>query len=271
MHGHQYKYWILCGGNSATLQRSFNGELTDCPVVSRNSLTVVTVLMVFTEWGAQLEIGFTFTPLPVLGHSVASLTSGTGVGSLCVGTHPTKTQVTLGTLIHIWKQKGTKVTTTWQTNRQKKKKKEENQPITHLHISVHQQTVQTQACSSDKCRNLRCWCKFPRGTHYQFHTRWHLAKRNNLQALFCCHECATSWEVCSGELHPTALDNPLQTFAVFAVWGDLVTMVTGAFMSAVQIDTAAMETDSREHALIHIWRGGYRGRKKWAWENKDNR
>lgn len=31
-------------------------------------------------------------------------------------------------------------------------------------------------------------------------------------------------------------------------------MVTGAFMGAVQIDTAAVETNSREHTLIHIWR-----------------
>lgn len=31
-------------------------------------------------------------------------------------------------------------------------------------------------------------------------------------------------------------------------------MVTGAFMGAVQIDTAAVETNSGEHALIHIWR-----------------
>ena len=31
-------------------------------------------------------------------------------------------------------------------------------------------------------------------------------------------------------------------------------MVTGALVGAVQIDTAAVETDSREHTLVHIWR-----------------
>lgn len=42
-------------------------------------------------------------------------------------------------------------------------------------------------------------------------------------------------------------------------------MVTGTFVGAFQIDTAAMETDSREHALVHIWRkdiGGERGLRK---------
>lgn len=34
----------------------------------------------------------------------------------------------------------------------------------------------------------------------------------------------------------------------------MVTMVTGAFVGAVQIDTAAVETDFRERTLIHIWR-----------------
>lgn len=34
----------------------------------------------------------------------------------------------------------------------------------------------------------------------------------------------------------------------------MVTMVTGTFVGAVQIDTTAMETDSREHTLILIWR-----------------
>ena len=76
-----------------------------------------------------------------------------------------------------------------------------------------------------------------------------------------------SWVVYSDELHPIALDNPLQTFAGFTVWGDLVTMVTGAFVGAVQIDTASMEADSREHALIHIWKEG-RGEEKGASENK---
>lgn len=31
-------------------------------------------------------------------------------------------------------------------------------------------------------------------------------------------------------------------------------MITGAFVGAIQIDTAAMETDSWEHALVHIWK-----------------
>lgn len=129
--------------------------------------------------------------------------------------------------------------------------------------------VQTQACSSGKCRNLHCWCKFLQGTRYQSHTRWHLTKRHYLKTLFCCQESSTRWEVCSGELHPTARHNPLQTFTVSAVWCDLVTMVTGAFVGAFQIDTATMETDSREHALVHIWRedieeekGGLRKQRK---------
>lgn len=126
------------------------------------------------------------------------------------------------------------------------------QPISYLHISVHQQMVQTQACSPGKCKNLQCWCKFPQGTHYQLRTRWHLTKRNNLQTLHRCRESYTRWEVCSDELRPTALDNPLQTFAGCAVWGDLVTMVTGTFVGAVQIDTAAAETNSRKRTLILI-------------------
>lgn len=44
----------------------------------------------------------------------------------------------------------------------------------------------------------------------------------------------------------------------------MVTMVTGAFVGAVQIDTAAVETDSGERTFIHIWRedtgkGGRKG------------
>ncbi len=34
----------------------------------------------------------------------------------------------------------------------------------------------------------------------------------------------------------------------------MVTKVTVAFVGAVQIDTAAMEADSRERTFIHIWR-----------------
>lgn len=33
-------------------------------------------------------------------------------------------------------------------------------------------------------------------------------------------------------------------------------MVTGAFVGAVQIDTASMEADFGEHTLIHIWKEG---------------
>lgn len=58
----------------------------------------------------------------------------------------------------------------------------------------------------------------------------------------------------STTLHPTAQHNPLQTFTASAVWCDPVTVVTGTFMTALQIDTAAMETDTREEALVHIWR-----------------
>lgn len=47
---------------------------------------------------------FTFTSLPVLGQPVARLTPGAGVRSVCVDTHPASTQVTLNTLIHIWKK-----------------------------------------------------------------------------------------------------------------------------------------------------------------------
>lgn len=73
------------------------------------SITVVTKLMVFFYYmKAKLETGFTFTPLPVLRHSVASFTSGTGVGSVCVGAHTAETQVILGTLIHIWKNNNKK-------------------------------------------------------------------------------------------------------------------------------------------------------------------
>lgn len=55
-------------------------------------------------------------------------------------------------------------------------------------------------------------------------------------------------------LHPSAQHNPLQTFTASPVWCDPVTMVTGTFMTALQIDTAAMETDTREEALVHVWR-----------------
>lgn len=41
----------------------------------------------------------------------------------------------------------------------------------------------------------------------------------------------------------------------------MVTVVTSAFVGAVQIDTAAMETHSREHTLIHIWREDIEGKK----------
>lgn len=54
----------------------------------------------------------------------------------------------------------------------------------------------------------------------------------------------------------TALDNPLQTFTGFTVQSGSVAMVTGAFVGAVQIDTAAVEADSGEHTLIHIWKQG---------------
>ena len=44
---------------------------------------------------------FTFTPLLVFGHLVAGPTVGTDVGPLCVATHPSQTQVALGTLVQI--------------------------------------------------------------------------------------------------------------------------------------------------------------------------
>lgn len=51
-------------------------------------------------------------------------------------------------------------------------------------------------------------------------------------------------------------------------------MVTGAFVGAFQIDTAAMETDPGEHALIHIWRTDTGAEKKGggriAQKNKEN-
>lgn len=56
------------------------------------------------------------------------------------------------------------------------------------------------------------------------------------------------------ELHPTTLNNPSQTFTGFSVWGDLVTMVTGAFMGTVQIDTKAVVANFRQYTFIHIWR-----------------
>lgn len=34
----------------------------------------------------------------------------------------------------------------------------------------------------------------------------------------------------------------------------MVAMVTGAFVGAVQIDTAAVETDFSQYTLIYIWR-----------------
>ena len=49
----------------------------------------------------QEKIGFTFTPLLVLGHLIASPTVGTDVGPLCVATHSSQTQVLLGALIQI--------------------------------------------------------------------------------------------------------------------------------------------------------------------------
>lgn len=53
-------------------------------------------------------------------------------------------------------------------------------------------------------------------------------------------------------LRPTAQPDPLQTFTASAVRCDPVTMVTGTFMTALQIDTAAMETDTREEALVYV-------------------
>ena len=41
-------------------------------------------------------------------------------------------------------------------------------------------------------------------------------------------------------------------------------MVTGAFVGAVQIDTAAVEAGSREHTLIHIWREDTEDEKRGA-------
>lgn len=46
-------------------------------------------------------------------------------------------------------------------------------------------------------------------------------------------------------------------------------MVTDTFVGAVQIDTAALETDSREHTLIHIWKEDTE-EKKGGLKNKDN-
>ena len=50
---------------------------------------------------AQEKIGFTFTPLLVLGHLIAGPAVGTNVGPLSVATHPSQTQVPLCTLIQI--------------------------------------------------------------------------------------------------------------------------------------------------------------------------
>lgn len=56
----------------------------------------------------------------------------------------------------------------------------------------------------------------------------------------------------AAKLRPTAQHNPLQTFTASAVRCDPVSVVTGTFMTALQIDTAAMETDTREEALVHV-------------------
>lgn len=56
------------------------------------------------------------------------------------------------------------------------------------------------------------------------------------------------------ELHPTTLNNPSQTFTGFSVWSNLVTMVTGAFMGAFQIDTVAVVANFRQDTFVHIWR-----------------
>lgn len=56
----------------------------------------------------------------------------------------------------------------------------------------------------------------------------------------------------AGMLHATIQHNPLQTFTASAIRRDLVTVVTGAFMGAIQVDTAAMETDTGEEALVHV-------------------
>lgn len=48
-------------------------------------------------------------------------------------------------------------------------------------------------------------------------------------------------------------------------------MVTGTFVGAIQVDTVAMETDTREEALIHIWRRGTRGSEKGGIRMKEKR
>lgn len=58
--------------------------------------------------------------------------------------------------------------------------------IVHLHISDDQQMVQTQACSSGRCRSLHCSCKSRQGTRCQSHTRPCLTRRHNVQTLSCC-------------------------------------------------------------------------------------
>ena len=207
----------------------------------------------------ELETGFTFTSLPVLWHPVASLTSGAGVGSLRVGTHPTQTQVTLGTLIHIWKQKDQ----IHQKSADKSSPVVKNftrQQISYLHISIHQLMVQIRPCSSGKWKNLLCWCRSLKGMCSQFRTHRYLKEKQFAPINPLSEELherrSTQWWVTPKS------SNPLQTFTSFAVWGGLVTMVTSAFVGAVQIDTAAVETDSWEHTLIHIWRDDIEGKKR---------
>lgn len=127
----------------------------------------------------------------------------------------------------------------------------ESKSVVYLHNSVRQQKVQIQACSSHRRRNRGCWRTRLRSTHYPPRTHWHLTERHGMQTLYS-HAAAPQ----VGALHSATQPNPLQTFTAPAVRGDLVTMVTGTFISAIQIDTAAMETDTREEALVDVWRRG---------------
>lgn len=139
-------------------------------------------------------------------------------------------------------------------------------PWTNLRNSVRRQKVQIRACSSHKRRNQGCWCTCLQCMRYWPHTHWHLKERHRMETSFS-HTAAPQ----AGMLPPTTRHNSLQTFAAFFVWCDLVTVVTGTFVGAIQVDTVAMETDTREEALIHVWRKGSRGSVKGGIRKKEKR
>lgn len=132
---------------------------------------------------------------------------------------------------------------------------------TNLRSSARRQKVQIRACSSHKRRNQGCWCTCLRCTRYCAHTHWHLTERHTPLS----HTAAPQ----AGMLPPTTQHNSLQTFAASFVWCDLVTVVTGTFVGAIQVDTVAMETDTREETLIHVWRKGSRGSEKGGIRKKE--